>query len=122
MLVPAEEARIRIRVNDGFNEDAATSPVFHELGGEPILRINSPRQGAEVRAGQMMLLVGSAYDAAHELVPGDRMFWYLGDTLLGTGQTIIAPAPALGYATIRLVVRDEQGHNVERETKVQVVR
>jgi hypothetical protein len=122
MLMPAEEAMTRIRVNDGFNEDAATSSVFRELGGDPILRINSPTQGAEVRAGQTMLLVGTAYDAAHKLVPGERMFWYVGNTLFGTGQTLIAPAPPPGYATIRLAVKDEQGHNIERETKVQVVR
>jgi hypothetical protein len=119
-LTPSRTARMRVRVSDGFNEAAAISPVFHELGGKPVLRIYSPAAGAEVRAGQMIHLGGAVYDAAHRLVPGERMIWHADERVLGTGQTLIVPSLPPGEVTIRLVVMDEQGRPVERATKLRV--
>jgi hypothetical protein len=120
ILAPAQTARMRVRVSDGFNEAVAISPVFRELESKPVLRIYSPAAGAELRTGQMIYLSGRAYDAMHQLVPGERMIWYAGDQMLGTGQTLIVPSLPLGETSIRLVVMDEQGRPVERETKLRV--
>jgi hypothetical protein len=122
ILAPARTARMRVRVSDGFNEAAATSPPYREIGGKPVLRIYSPAAGAKLRTGQMIYLSGKAYDAWHQLVPSEQMVWYVGDQMLGTGQTLIVPSLPSGDASIRLVVMDKQGQPVEREAKVRVTR
>ena len=121
MLVPAETARVRVRVTDGFNTATAISPPFHEAGGKPVVRIISPAAGAEVPSGQMIYLKGVAYDAHHQLMPDEQMNWYAGDRKLGTGRTLSLPPFLPGQTSLRLVVLGADREPVERSATLRVV-
>jgi hypothetical protein len=103
-LIPSQTARIRVRLSDGFNEAEAVSPEFREPGSKPVLRIDSSRGVSEVRVGQTVYLSGSAYDAAHQRVPGEQMRWFIGDRFLGSGQSVALSSLPVGDAVIRLAV------------------
>jgi hypothetical protein len=120
ILTPASAARIRVRLSDGFNEVSAISPPFCEPGGSPSVKIVSPLPGAEVSSGQLIYLNGTAYDARHQLISGEQMVWYAGNKMLGTGTSVIAPSMPPGDTSIRLVVSDGPGHDVERAVPLHV--
>ena len=121
MLTPSQTARIRVRLSDGFNEAEAVSPEFREPGGKPVLRINSPRGVSQVRVGQTVYLSGSAYDAAHQRVPGEQMRWFIGDRFVGSGQSLAVSSLPVGDAVIRLVVTTVEGQAVSREAKIRIL-
>jgi hypothetical protein len=108
-LEGSHRARIRVYVNDGFNEASAVSPIFRADGTAPVAQIVRPAAGEPVRASEQTLLIGSAFDDRHRSLHGRALTWYAGRHRLGSGEQLEATLPS-GRIVLRLVTRDRDGH------------
>jgi hypothetical protein len=109
-LTASHHARLRVRVNDGFNETIATSRVFTALGAPPKVAILTHfAHNASVAADAPVALLGGAVDQLAHTLSGHSLHWYDGTISLGYGPSIeTAPLPS-GVNHIRLVARDSAG-------------
>ena len=115
-LEGSTHARVRVFVNDGFNEARAVSGLFRADGTPPIATIIRPATGEPVRAGERTLLIGSGLDDHHRRLRGRALTWYAGRSRLGTGEQLRATLPA-GRIVLRLLARDQTGRQtVARRT------
>jgi hypothetical protein len=105
----SEHARIRVRVNDGFNETVAVSGLLKAAGSPPVVHILEPTPGAHYRNDIILSFVGKAYDDAGNPIAPDSLKWYDGDRLLGHGGQFSAFDREPGRHTVRLVGRDQDG-------------
>ena len=108
MLAGSQQARIRVRVSDGFSATTATSGVFSVPGHAPRVTITSPGATDEIRAGDRITLAGTAMDDRGVLLTGRSLAWFRGTHRLGTGARLPARIPA-GRQRIRLVATDSRG-------------
>ena len=105
----SRRARVRVRVNDGFNESAATSGRFVALGKPPNVLITNPRARTRVRADESLYLAGRAADDQQVPLGGRSLRWRLGRRILGRGSQISAPGLPAGQRRIVLEARDRNG-------------
>ena len=82
-LGASDDARIRVRVSDGFDAAIAVSGRLRSLGAPPLVRIESA--AARVRADQLVLLEGSAFDDTGRPLTGKRLRWFADRRSLGSG-------------------------------------
>jgi hypothetical protein len=113
-------ARVRVRVSDGFNETGALSGRLRSLGAPPEVRVLSPRPRSSFAAGAAVELAGSAYDDAGERLTGARLRWVSGGRTLGKGELVTANGLAPGKRTITLVARDSRGRSGRRSIVVRI--
>ncbi len=107
-LQASRRARVRVTVNDGFNEVSAESARFRADGAPPTARIIVPARGVTGKAGGRTLLEGEATDDAGRALTGRRLTWFAGKRRLGTGSPLRARIPA-GRVKLRLQARDRRG-------------
>jgi streptogramin lyase len=119
-LEGSRRARIRVYVNDGFNEARAVSPIFRADGTPPVAQIVRPGPGEQLRASERTLLIGSAFDDRHRPLRGRALTWYVGQHRLGSGEQLEATLPA-GRVVLRLVTRDRDGHQAVLRRTVNVI-
>jgi hypothetical protein len=109
-LTASHRARLRVRVNDGFNEAIATSRVFTALGAPPKVTILTQfAHNASVSADAPLALLGGAVDQLARTLSGRSLHWYDGAISLGYGASIVAGPLPSGVNHIRLVARDSGG-------------
>jgi hypothetical protein len=101
-FVRSRQARVRVRVNDGFNETAVVSPRFIALGSAPQVTILSPARGARVAGDAALPLSGEAFNQQLQRLPGRRLKWFDGPFRLGRGATLTAGPLPPGTNRIRL--------------------
>jgi hypothetical protein len=111
-LIAARHARVRVRVNDGFNESDAVSGRFTALGAPPQVTIQTVlASGTRVAGDARLQLDGQAFDQRLRALSGRSLKWYDGPFVLGTGSALSAgPLPA-GANHIRLVASDPGGRS-----------
>ena len=92
----SQNARVRVRVNDGFNAVAAVSGRFTALGAPPQVTITSRfAPGMTVAADAGLQFTGRALDQTAHTLSGRSLRWYDGSILLGYGSPLNAgPLPA----------------------------
>ncbi len=109
-LSASHHARLRVRVNDGFNEAIATSRVFTALGAPPKVAILTQfSHTASIAADAPVTLLGGAVDQLAHTLSGHSLHWYDGAISLGYGPSIVAGPLPSGVNHIRLVARDSAG-------------
>jgi hypothetical protein len=109
-LTASRRARLRVRVNDGFNEAIATSRMFTALGAPPRVAILTRfAQHASVAADAPVALLGGAVDQLAHTLSGHSLHWYDGAISLGYGPSIEAGPLPSGVNHIRLLARDAAG-------------
>jgi hypothetical protein len=118
-LEGSTRARIRVFVNDGFNEAHSVSQVFRADGTPPIATIIRPVTSEPVRAGERTLLIGGAFDDHHRRLRGRALTWYAGHSRLGTGEQLSAQLPA-GRIVLRLLARDQNGRQTQARRTLSV--
>jgi hypothetical protein len=109
LLAASTQARLRLRVNDGFNSASATVALVVEPRA-PLVTILEPGPGQRSQAGSALYLRGGAVDDRGRRIPPGRLRWYAGARLLGAGDTLSAALPA-GTRAIRLVATDRSGRS-----------
>jgi hypothetical protein len=118
-LEGSRQARVRLRVSDGFAEGSATSARFRADGTPPTARILSPRSGDRIVAGDVVALAATAFDDRHVALGGSALTWFAGRRRLGTGNALgVRLHP--GRVTLRLAARDRTGRRVVRSLAVRV--
>jgi len=115
------QARLRVRVNDGFNEVSVTSGELTAAGSPPSVRIDAPRGQQEVRADALVFLKGIAFDDAFRPLPVDALSWTVDGRVVGVGGTQTATGLAPGPHVVRLAARDGRGRQASAEVRVTVL-
>jgi hypothetical protein len=108
-FVASKHARVRVRVNDGFNESVAVSATFTALGAPPIVSITTPGAQTRLAGDARLVLEGTAFDQLLQSLPGHSLRWYAGRFLIGRGSVLTAPPLPQGRNRIRLVATDSAG-------------
>jgi hypothetical protein len=119
LLAASRHARVRVRVNDGFNERAATSGPFGAEGVPPQVQILTPLAGDLILAGQRTQLAASAFDDLGRPIPGRQLTWVSGNRRLGRGAQIRVRLPR-GARRLTLVARDRTGREGSASVRVRV--
>ena len=113
LLSTSTDARIRVRVSDGFNATTAVSGALRAAGAPPAVHIIGGAPGGRMRADAKLLLRGSAYDDAGRHLTGASLRWYAGRRLLGRGELLTANGLPAGTTFIRLVATDAHGRSAQ---------
>jgi hypothetical protein len=103
-LEAGSRARVRVTVDDGFNQAGAVSAPFRASGKPPVARIILPDASESPQAGRALLL-GAALDDRGRRLRGRALTWFAGSRRLGTGERLMAKLPA-GRIRLRLRARD----------------
>lgn len=110
LFQPSRRARLRLRLNDGFNDSHVLSRSFVVVPRPPQVTILDPVARQPVATGSSLYLRGGAVDAAGRAIPSRGLRWLAGRTVIGRGETISAVLPA-GTRSIRLVAVDRSGRS-----------
>ena len=108
-LAGSRRARIRVRVNDGFNETAVESAVFRAAGRPPSVHIDQAVGGRAVASSATVALQGGAVDDSGAILAGRALTWYDGRRAWEHGESVAIDGLSPGRHTIRLVARDRSG-------------
>jgi hypothetical protein len=113
LLSASHDGLLQVRVSDGFNLTTVTSGKLSVAGSPPAVQIiGAPRHG-RARAGDMLLLQGSAFDDREHPLTGPSLRWYIGKRLIARGERATVVVPAAGNAAIRLVATDSHGRTAQ---------
>ena len=118
-LAGSRRARVRVAVNDGFNERSVNSRPFVAQGTRPRVEILTPEARAAIRSSDRVVLSGSAFDDLDRPLKGRALTWYAGRKRLGRGAQIRARLPR-GTRRLRLVARDRTGRSGSASMRVRV--
>jgi hypothetical protein len=122
LLTASKRARVRVRVNDGFNEGQAVSERFTAVGAPPIVRIVSPAKRTEVAGDADLYLSGEAFQDAGTPIGAKGLTWFDGKRSLGRGAQLSVSGLRPGKRTLRLVARDRHGRTGSASVSVRVLR
>lgn len=129
--VPAESfpfsrrARVRVRVNDGFNEAAARSARFVSLGSRPSVRILAPaaRPRLRIKADSPLYLSAQALDDRFEPITSRRrVAWFDGRRRIARGPVTSVTGLRPGVRLLRVVARDSRGRTGSASVRVRVLK
>jgi hypothetical protein len=112
-----DKGRIRLRVNDGFNESVVVSDRISAEGTAPVPHIQEPVEGMHFRSDVELRLLGNAFSGSGEPLRPKDFKWFDGERYVGRGSQIRLSAHRGGLHTIRLLVRDE-GRNAEASVRI----
>jgi hypothetical protein len=105
-------ARVRVRVNDGFNESVAVSHRITVLDAPP--QVTIAKTLARIPGDARLQLQGQAFDQRPGALGGRSLRWFDGPFALGSGATISAGPLPPGKNHIRLIARDVGGTAMAR--------
>lgn len=117
----SDDARVRVRVNDGFREGVATSGPLRSVGTPPTARIIAPAPGTRLLANGSVELVASASDDGGRRLTGGRLRWFADGRALGSGERLTRRLRG-GVRRLRLVVTDARGRRTTTSVPVRVTR
>jgi len=119
-LSGSRRARLRVRVNDGFNETAAVSGPLRALGSAPAVTIERVRT-RRVAADATLSLRGHAFDDAFRPLPARRLRWVDRGRVIGRGAGLGVAGLSPGTHLIRLVARDHSGRDGSAAIRMRVL-
>jgi hypothetical protein len=122
LLRAGGRARVRVRVNDGFNAVEALSPAIRVDGTPPVAAILRPLARESLSAGARVVVEGQAHDDAGRRLRSRSLTWFAGRRRLGTGERLSVKLRA-GQFRLRLVARDSHGRTstVRRALRVAAI-
>jgi hypothetical protein len=106
LLKASRRARLRVRVDDGFDDATAVSGPLVVPGAPPQVLIQAPVRSQRIRASAPLYLQGLATgDQGLSLRPR-ALRWFDGPRALGSGRSVSVTGLAAGRHTIRLEARE----------------
>ena len=121
MVPRSGKARVRVTVNDGFNQATARSAIFVSRGGRPIVEVSSPLQMSESPRVRRSLSPEGASAVAVTSSRGRSLTWLDGRHPLGHGaQFSLSQGLASGRHVLRLRARDAGGRVASKAVIVHV--
>jgi hypothetical protein len=103
LLAGSRRARVRVRVDDGFNEGVATSKAFTVVAPPPVVSIASPEGRLTIAADAPLTLTGSARGAFGRPLAASRLRWFDGRRRIGRGASVVVRSLSPGRHKLRLV-------------------
>jgi uncharacterized repeat protein (TIGR03803 family) len=119
-LLPAGSLTVTLEVSDGFNVVSVASPAFELTPAPPFAAIALTDNSTVQLTSSPLVLAGVAYDPTAGVLTGASLRWFEGDTLLGTGEQLIALLGA-GSHIIRLEATAPSGLKAESEITLAVL-
>jgi hypothetical protein len=110
-LSASNNARLRVRISDGFDTTIVESGRLRAAGAPPVVRIAGAPAHGRVLSTATLLLQGSAYDDTGRPLTGRHLSWYLGTRLIGRGDRLTLHDLKTRSAVIRLVATDARGRS-----------
>jgi hypothetical protein len=104
-LAHSRNGRVRVTVDDGFNQVRAVSARLRADGRPPSVNIARPVAREVLRSDRPNVLVGSALDDLGRPVKGRALTWYAGRKRLGRGAVLRVRKLPARARTIRLEAR-----------------
>jgi hypothetical protein len=120
-LSMSNQARIRVRVSDGFDETAVVSPRFSAVGRAPAITILSPRPAERGRSDAPLYLAATAYDDEGAFLDGRSVTWYDGRRIVARGRLAGVTGLAPGTHMLRVIARDPKDRAGEASVRVRIV-
>ncbi|HLF01500.1 MAG TPA: hypothetical protein VI547_05960, partial [Anaerolineales bacterium] len=120
--VPAsgDHWQLRIQASDGYNTAIdQVGPITIEPKG-PMPIILEPLDGATLRPGQSLTVVGQANDWTEGDVPAESLEWLLDGQLLGVGEEISVENLSEGKHTLTLRAANNRGLTGEHSISITV--
>lgn len=118
MFARSSNARLRLRVNDGFDVVSVTSPRLAAAGTPPHVTLISPSAKTRSSRAATLELVGQAVDDQLRTLKGRQLRWYAGRRLIATGASAsVANLPG-ATVVIRLVARDRSGRTASASVRI----
>ena len=117
-LAASRRARLRVRVNDGFDEAVATSDIFTSRAAPPLVTI--ARTPKELPGDTRLQLTGQAFQPGPQALSGKRLRWFDGSVPLGSGSSIMAGPLPPGKNHLRLVAHGPGGASAKAAAIVKV--
>jgi hypothetical protein len=116
----ATDGRIRITVNDGFDEASALSGRLRAAGGAPVVRILTPAQ--TVRADAGVALLGQAFEATGKAITAaGRLTWFDGRRRIARGPRTAPMTLSPGTHRLSLQVRGAGGGTARATVAIKVL-
>ena len=120
-LGASRDARIRVRVSDGFNVTTRVSGRLHSVGTPPLVQIVGPHRGGRVLATATILLQGVAFDDSGRRLTGNRLKWYAGRRLIGHGELLTIRRLPPGATLLALRATDSHRRTSSTTLRLRVV-
>jgi hypothetical protein len=108
-LAPSDRARLRVTVNDGFDEQSAVTTSFPVPPTRPKVNIVEPRSQQMVRADVSIFANGEGWDDAGNYLTGKSLRWSENGEVIAIGNEVDLPPLAPGVHTIALDAEDSSG-------------
>jgi len=108
-LAHTNDARLRVTVNDGFDEQSAVTTAFAVPPTRPKVNIVEPRAQRTVRADVPISATGEAWDDAGNYLTGKSLRWSENGVVIATGNDVDLPPLAPGLHTLALDAEDSSG-------------
>jgi hypothetical protein len=122
LLPGSADARILLRVTDGFTTTTVRSAPFTVADKAPDVEIIEPSSFRVIGAGDRLTLRGTAMDPEDGLLGGSSLTWTSDrDGVLGTGDTIGVGSLGTGIHVITLEAVDTAGNTGAADVAVIVV-
>jgi hypothetical protein len=99
-------ARIRLTVNDGFNETQITTPAFVSAGTPPLATIINPAGDITLFSTATVNLTGAAFDDRGIPIKADQLQWSVDGAPIGAGSDVLLPRLRPGQHTVEMRARD----------------
>jgi hypothetical protein len=108
LFAASRAARVRVTVNDGFNQTASLSRRFVSLGSPPTVQIVAAPRGT-VRNDALVNLSATAFDGSGHRLPSRAFQWRAGKRVLGRGAGISPLGLPSGRVRVVVAARDAGG-------------
>lgn len=118
-LSASTNARLRVRISDGFNTATAQSGRLRAVGAPPLVRIIGALRG-RVRGDTTLLLQASASDDTGRPLTGRHLRWYLGKRPIGRGAKVTLRNLRPGRTLVRVVATDAHGRSTQATAPLRV--
>ena len=102
LLSGSRRARVRVTVDDSFNQKSVTSGRFVVKPSPPTVRISDPLPGLRVGADATIQLRGEGFGADGRPIPGKLLQWSQGRRKLGRGEALTVKGLRPGRRTVIL--------------------
>jgi hypothetical protein len=119
-LSASKNARLRVRISDGFNTTTVVSGRLRSRGVAPVVQIlGAPRSGRVVQT-ETVVVEGSAFDDAGRPLTGRHLTWYLGKRRVGRGAELALSGMQPANTTLRLVATDSQHRSSKASIRLRI--
>lgn len=120
LLGASKNARVRVTVNDGWNETRAVSGRFTSLGAAPAVAVLEPTRRLKATNDQAVALAATATDDRDVQLGGKAITWTLGKRVIGRGARASATGLPAGRLKIVVEARDRLGRVARDSVRIRL--